>query len=107
MRERLTPAVHGSGQNEQWEVYIVRAGNGALYTGIARDADRRFADHANGRGAKFFRVSAAREIVLREAYASRGDAQRREAEIKRMARAEKLVLIGEAGGGDRRRRRRT
>lgn len=95
--------MHRSGQIQQWEVYIVRAVNGALYTGIARDADRRFTDHAEGRGAKFFRVSAAREIVFRETHPNRGDAQRREAEIKRMRRAEKLVLIGK-GVGRRRRR---
>lgn len=97
--------VHGSGQDVAWEVYIVRATNGALYTGIARDADRRFEDHANGRGAKFFRVSEARDLIFREKHESRGEAQRREAAIKRMRRAEKLALI--AKGQRRRRRKRT
>lgn len=91
--------MHGSGHQKAWEVYMVRAVNGALYTGIARDAERRFSDHAGGRGAKFFRVSAAREIVFRETHASRGDAQRREAEIKRMTRTDKLELIADARPG--------
>ena len=91
--------MHGSGQEGPWEVYIIRAANGALYTGIARDAARRFEAHAQGRGAKFFRVSEARDLVFREMHESRREAQRREAEIKRMPRAEKLTLISEARRG--------
>jgi putative endonuclease len=33
-----------------WTVYMVRAGNGALYTGIATDVARRLAEHAAGAG---------------------------------------------------------
>ncbi|MBV9080151.1 MAG: GIY-YIG nuclease family protein, partial [Elusimicrobia bacterium] len=32
-----------------WNVYILRCGDGSLYTGIAKDIDARVASHAKGR----------------------------------------------------------
>jgi len=38
-----------------WWVYILRCGDGTLYTGTAADVERRLAAHRRGRGAKYTR----------------------------------------------------
>ena len=74
-------------QPKPWFVYLVRAANGALYCGISDDAQRRFAEHQRGRGARFFHSSPAQALVYVETCASKGDALRREIAIKRTGQA--------------------
>lgn len=77
-----------------WEVYIIQAKSGTLYTGITTDLDRRFADHQKGiKGARFFRISRPEKIVFREAHSNRSEATKREIQIKKMTRCQKLALI--------------
>lgn len=77
-----------------WEVYIIQAKSGTLYTGITTDLDRRFADHQNGiKGARFFRISQPDKIVFRESHANRSEATKREIQIKKMTREQKMTLI--------------
>ena len=79
---------------DNWSVYIIRASDDTLYTGISTDPDRRFAEHAGGpRGARYFGGRAPTCIVFREDGHDRSSASRREAEIKRLSRAQKLGLI--------------
>ncbi len=78
-----------------WFVYLVRAANGALYCGISDDAQRRFAAHQSGRGARFFHSSPAVALVYVEACASKGDALRRERAIKRLRKPAKESLLGQ------------
>lgn len=77
-----------------WWVYIIRSRRGRLYTGITTDVERRFDEHANGRGARYFRMDPPGEIVYREAAPDRSAASRREVEIKQMTRADKERLLG-------------
>mgnify|MGYP001296944987 FL=1 len=77
----------------EWWVYILRCADGSLYTGIARDVDRRAAVHNRGQGAKYTRSRLPVTVVWREAQPSKGAALRREAAIKRLRREEKLALI--------------
>ena len=74
-------------------IYIVRCCGGSLYTGIARDVDRRAAVHNRGQGAKYTRSRLPVTVVWREAQPNKGAALRREAAIKRLRREEKLALI--------------
>lgn len=76
-----------------WFVYLVRAANGSLYCGISDDANRRFAAHQSGRGARFFHSSPAVALVYVEACASKGDALRRERAIKRLKKPAKEALV--------------
>jgi putative endonuclease len=79
---------------DQWYVYIVRASDQTLYTGITTDPQRRLAEHQSGRaGAKYFRGRIALEMVHIEEGYSRSTAARREAAIKKLSRIEKLALI--------------
>ena len=77
----------------EWELYILRCGDGTLYTGIARDADKRLAAHRSGKGAKYTRGRGPLTLVYREPCADHGEALRRECAVKRLTRAEKERLI--------------
>ena len=74
-------------------VYILRCGDGSLYTGIARDVERRLAVHRSGKGAKYTRSRLPLTVVYREEQPDKPAALRRELAIKRLTRAEKLRLI--------------
>lgn len=76
-----------------WVVYIIRASDGSLYTGITNDMRRRWQQHVSGQGAKFFRGRSPEALVLIEPVADRAEASRREAAIKQLSRAEKLKLV--------------
>jgi putative endonuclease len=76
-----------------WLVYIIRCSDDSLYTGITTDLQRRFDQHASGRGAKYFRGRRPLEVVYREGGHTRSAASRRELKIKDLERAGKDVLI--------------
>ncbi len=78
---------------DPWLVYILRCADGTLYTGITTDLDKRVEAHNLGRGAKYTRARLPIELLYREGAESRSHASRREAEIKRLSRQEKLSLI--------------
>jgi putative endonuclease len=78
-----------------WYVYVLRCGDGSLYTGVARDLQRRLLQH-NGELAGGSRYTSGRrpvELLWSETEPDRGAAQRREASIKKMSRDEKLRLL--------------
>lgn len=79
-----------------WSVYIIECCDGSLYTGITTDVERRFRQHLAGTGAKYFRSKQPLRIVYTESEHDRATASRREAEIKRMARVEKLAMLQSA-----------
>ena len=72
-----------------WWVYILRCGDGTLYTGTAADVERRLAAHRRGRGAKYTRGRGPLAVVYREACPDQGAALRREAAIKKYRRKRK------------------
>lgn len=84
---------------DSWQVYIVRCADDSLYTGIARDLERRIAEHNadNGLGASYTRSRRPVTLVYREVAADRSAASKREYQIKQLSRAEKLVLIAGSG----------
>lgn len=80
---------------QEWYVYIIKASDERLYTGVTTDVERRFSEHTDSRkGARFFRGRQPVEVVYTENHPDRGSAQRRESEIKKLSRVLKLELIG-------------
>jgi putative endonuclease len=79
-----------------WRVYILRCGDGSLYTGATNDLPRRLKRHAAGAGARYTRARLPVALVYEEPASDRGAALRREAAIKRTTRADKLGLIRRA-----------
>lgn len=76
-----------------WQVYIIRCSDATLYTGITNDLERRWQQHASRRGARYFRGRTPVEIVYLEPGHDRSSASRREADIKKLQRADKERLI--------------
>jgi putative endonuclease len=76
-----------------WKVYIIRTQSGKLYTGITKDLERRFNEHKKKRGAQFFHISDPESVVYTETHPNRSKATKREIEIKKMSREEKMGLI--------------
>ena len=79
-----------------WHLYILRACDGTLYTGITLDVKRRIKTHHAGKGSRYLRGRLPAKLVYRESLPDRSSALKREARIKRMARREKLALIAGA-----------
>ncbi len=79
---------------DEWTVYIIKTESGKFYTGITKDIKRRFSNHKQQKGgARFFRISEPSEIVFQEFHPNRSEATKREMEIKKMSRQEKIDLI--------------
>ena len=77
----------------RWTVYIIRASDNSLYTGITTDITRRFQQHQEGAGAKYFHAGRQPEqVVYLEQLEDRSAASKREAHIKKLSRQEKLAL---------------
>ena len=75
-----------------WWVYILRCGDGTLYTCITDDLSRRLAAHRAGKGAKYTRGRGPLAVAYLEEQPDRSAASKREWAIKRLARAEKEAL---------------
>lgn len=73
-------------------VYMLRCGDGSLYTGWTNDLPHRLAMHRSGRGGKYTRAHQPVELAYFEAQPTKRDAMRRETEIKALPRKEKLAL---------------
>ncbi len=76
-----------------WYLYILRCGDGSLYTGITTDVEKRLEAHRSGKGAKYTRGRGPLELVYSEACGDHSVALKRELEIKALPREEKLRLI--------------
>ena len=74
-------------------VYILKCKDGSLYTGITTDVARRFKEHKEGKGGAYTRAKKAVKILYTEKIKNRSKASKREAEIKKLRRAEKYALI--------------
>lgn len=77
-----------------WSVYIILCSDDTLYTGITNNLERRMQQHASNRGAKYFRGRAPRELIYVEDGHNRSSASQREAEIKKLKREKKALLLG-------------
>lgn len=81
---------------KDWYVYMVRCADDSLYTGITTDVQRRIKEHNSKTpsAAKYTRTRQPVELVYIEQHDSRGSATSREMEIKKLAKKEKLKLLG-------------
>ncbi|MBE6964303.1 MAG: GIY-YIG nuclease family protein [Ruminococcaceae bacterium] len=78
-----------------WFVYMLRCGDGSLYTGYTDDVLRRLAVHQSGKGGRYTRSHLPLELVYQEELPDKSTALRREAAIKKLSREAKLALIAE------------
>jgi len=75
-------------------VYLLECADGSIYTGITTNVERRFNEHAQGKGGHYTASHGARKILHVEKRRDRGSALRREAALKKLTRSEKRALAG-------------
>jgi putative endonuclease len=75
-------------------VYLLRCADGTLYCGWSTDIERRLRQHQRGVASRYTRWRRPVSLAWSAPCADRSAAMREEARIKRLSRAEKLVLIG-------------
>ena len=76
-------------------VYMLRCGDGSLYTGWTNDIDARVKAHRSGKGCRYTRSHQPVALVYCEPCETKEDAMRREWQIKHFTKAEKEKLISE------------
>jgi putative endonuclease len=82
----------------EWTLYIIRTQNGALYTGITQDVERRYAEHSDGgrKAAKYLRGRGPLKLVFQQKIGTRSEALKAEAAVKKMSKPEKEGMVGES-----------
>ena len=74
-------------------VYLLKCADGSLYCGITTNVKRRFREHKAGKGGNYTRSHGGIKMVYIEKCKNRSSALKREVEIKRLSRADKLLCI--------------
>lgn len=77
-----------------WFVYILLCQGGSLYTGIAKDVEKRFLEHVTRKGGAYTRSHKPICIVYTERKRTKSSALKREAQIKRWPREKKIKTLG-------------
>ena len=76
-----------------WWLYLLACRDGRTYAGIATDVAARFAAHSSGKGAKFTRSNPPVRVLGAQAFASKSEALKAEAALKKLHRSEKLAWV--------------
>ena len=77
---------------KRWYVYILKCGDGTLYTGITDDVPARLQAHREGKGAKYTRGRGPLQLFYQEEAENHSAAAKREWQIKQLTRAQKEAL---------------
>ncbi len=80
-----------------WFVYLVECRDGTLYTGVARDIERRIAEHNAGRGARYTRGRAPVVVVAASRAMEKRAAYRLEWAVKQLPRRRKAAAVRSRG----------
>ena len=80
----------------KWYVYILQCADQTLYTGITNRLQQRLRAHNAGKGAKYTKGRRPVHLLYWETCTDKSAALKREAAIKKMKRAEKLLLCTSA-----------
>lgn len=79
---------------KDWSVYILKCADKTLYTGVTNNIEKRVVAHnTSPTGAKYTKARRPVKLVYYEDSLTRGEAQTRESEIKKIPRKDKLSLI--------------
>ena len=81
------------GRGEVYFVYIAQCADSTLYTGWTTDAAARIKAHNSGGGAKYTSARRPVRLVYLEELQNKSAAMKREAEIKKLSRPQKIRLI--------------
>lgn len=76
-----------------WYLYITQNQNGAFYTGISCDLEKRLKEHFQGEGGHYTKRNKPKKLLYTEEFESREQTEARERQIKRWSREKKKALI--------------
>ena len=76
-----------------WFVYILLCKDGSYYIGSSNNVDKRLRDHLNSKGGRYTRSHKTRKLVYQEELATKSEALKREAQLKKWTKAKKETLI--------------
>lgn len=80
----------------EWFLYLIECRNGAYYAGITNDLERRYAQHAAGKGARYTRANPPVRLVGSRGYPDKSAALKAEVAIRRLPRARKPGFLSPA-----------
>ena len=83
---------------KNWYLYIIRCRHGSLYTGIATDVERRFAEHQANKGSKYLRGRGPLELVFKKQVGKRELALKIERLVKKLSRVKKEKIVNMDAG---------
>lgn len=86
-----------NGKADQYYTYMLLCSDGTIYSGYTTDPYRRAAVHNRGKGARYTRSRLPVTLAYQESFATKSEALRREAALKKLSHAGKIVLIAGAG----------
>ena len=90
------PAPERIATTSSWYLYLIRRADGALYTGITTDVERRLDEHANSkRGARALRSRGPLQLAYQAGIDGRALASRAEYRVKSLDRRGKEALVRE------------
>lgn len=79
-----------------YTLYILRCNNNSLYTGITNNLEHRLKIHQEGKGSKYVNAHLPFKLVYTENCVNKSTALKREAEIKKLTKKEKEILVAQS-----------
>jgi len=76
-----------------WLLYILECKDGSLYTGVTTDLTKRLKKHNQGSACKYTRTRKPVKVIYTELIGDESLAKKREIEVKKLSRENKLRLI--------------
>ena len=77
----------------KWCVYMLRCSDNSIYTGISNNLEKRIETHNRGKGARYTKTRRPVYLEYSESAPDKGTALKREHQIKKLTRDEKLLLM--------------
>jgi len=78
--------------------YMLRCADDTIYSGYTNDIERRVEVHNSGAGAKYTRARRPVTLVYFESFETKNEAMKREAQFKKLTRAQKNDMISSFKG---------
>ena len=79
-------------RSQSYYVYVLLCDDGSYYTGYTRNVNLRIIQHLDGRGARYTRMHRPKRLIYLELIKTRGEAMRRERQIKSLSHVQKSNL---------------
>jgi putative endonuclease len=79
--------------NKPWYLYIAQCRDGTLYVGVAKDVNKRIAEHNSTNKCRYTRFRKPLKLFHKEICENYSIARKRESEIKKFSRKKKLALV--------------